>query len=82
MKNYILRFKFLMILMMVMNVVDVQGQELPISDAQHSGCMRVSIRLRRRGGGKADTDNHTRKGGQYPLGASTEFYQQLCYTRL
>ena len=42
MKDYILRFKFLMILMMVMNVVDVQGQELPISDAQHSGCMRVS----------------------------------------
>ena len=42
MKDDILRFKFLMILMMVMNVVDAQGQELPISDAQHSGCLRVS----------------------------------------
>ena len=42
MKDYILRFKFLMILMMAMNVFHAQGQELPISDAQHSGCMRVS----------------------------------------
>ena len=42
MKDYILRFIFLMILMMAMNVFHAQGQELPVSDAQHSGCMRVS----------------------------------------
>ena len=38
MKDYILRFIFLMILMMAMNVFHAQGQELPVSDTQDSGC--------------------------------------------
>ena len=38
MKDYILRFIFLMILMMAMNVFHAQGQELPVSDTQDNGC--------------------------------------------
>ncbi len=42
MKDYILRFISLMILMMAMNVFHAQGQELPVSDTQNSGCTSMA----------------------------------------